>query len=155
MSYASLKDIWPDFIASNKFQKFTDTLPQNIVNNLIQTSGNRGGNRGGNKYIKGSNISSPMMYDKSREYAPMDDKKDDEPNVEKFSNLGKYQNDCSSILKHLSHCEKCREFVRGKFAPIRETEENKDDEYLDLAIYIVTGIFILFIIDILIKFKKR
>ena len=82
--------------------------------------------------------------------------------IEKFTNeasYGKYQSECSNILTHLSICEKCRNFVRQKFAPQKPPEEveeeKKDEEYLDLAIYIVTGIFILFVLDMLMKFGKR
>lgn len=148
---ASLTEIWPGFVASNKFKKYTNTLPQNVVNNLIGSSDTRGGN----KYMKYKKpeqlVPEPITYERSRDY-PI--KKE---NVEKFSNInysGKYQSECSSILTHLSQCIKCRKFVQNKFAP-QETEKEDNDEYLDLAIYIVTGIFILFTLDMVMKFGRR
>ena len=153
MSYAVLSEVWPDFIHSNKFKKYVNTLPKNIVNNLIESAETRGGNKYRKNTIKTQ--VEPIMYEKSRDH-PVDHK---EKKIEKFSNLqlGKYQTECSSILQHLSQCSKCRKFVQSKFAPQKpETEEDEEnDEYLDLAIYIVTGIFVLFILDMLMKFGKR
>ena len=157
MSYATLSEIWPGFIVSDKFKKFQNTIPQKIVNSLIRTSDNRGGNRSNGKQTNNPNTK-PISYEKSREY-PLASENE---KIEKFTNeasYGKYQTECSSILTHLSKCEKCRNFVRQKFAPQKPQqeveEEQKDDEYLDLAIYIVTGIFILFVLDMLLKFGKR
>lgn len=161
MSYASLSELWPDFKVANKFQKYKNTLPKNIVNNLIETSNTRGGN----KYVKKSKKiknkhPEPVMYERSREY-PLDHKEEKKVPIEKFSNVmyGKYYSECSTILKHLSACAKCREFIRKKFysdsKPEKKEEESENDEYLDLAIYIVTGIFVLFVLDMLMKFGRK
>ncbi len=157
VSYASLSEIWPGMIFNDKFKKFASTLPKNVVNNLIETSENRGGN----KYNKlEATAVEPVFYEKSRYYPIDNDKNEGGLPIEKFTNSynGKYKTECSSILTHLSHCEKCRNFVQQKFCSSQQEEEyNEDasDEYLDLAIYIVTGIFILFMIDILVKFGPR
>ena len=158
MSYARLIDVWPDFQNSNKFKKYTKTLPENIVSELVENSNSRGGN----KYVKNQakKAIEPIMYERSREY-PLDDEKERKKvPIEKFSNVmyGKYYSECSTILKHLSVCAKCRDFIQKKFVPKEqpvEKEEDINDEYLDLAIYIVTGIFVLFLLDILIKFGKK
>ena len=138
MSYAVLSELWPDWASSsNKFKKYFNTLPENIVNNLIDSSDNRGGNKY-NKDVK-TNVQ-PVAYEKSRDH-PLDYK---QPDIKKLPNiyLGKYYSECSTLLKHLSKCEKCRTFVQNKFAPTPDDKEKKEnDEYLDLAIYIVTGIF--------------
>ena len=157
MSYASLQEIWPDFLHSDKFQKYANTLPQKIVSELIENSSVRGGNKYTKKIQKTDDQKpQPVVYEQSRDY-PIQ-----KVNVEKFSNVeyGKYHSECSSILKHLSQCEKCRQFVKQKFAPSRpihkeEEEEEENDEYLDLAIYVITGIFILFLLDMLLKFTKK
>lgn len=158
MSYATLQEVWPDFIVSDKFRRFRNTLPKNIVNSLIENSNDRGGNRSNGSNQTNNPTVEPIFYEKSREY-PLVNKSE---KIEKFTNeasYGKYQTECSSILTHLSHCEKCRHFVRQKFAPSKNQEkveeEDKDEEYLDLAIYIVTGVFILFVLDMLMKFGKR
>ena len=159
MSYASLAEVWPGFIVSNKFKKFTNTLPNNYkrlvgINTDLEdeTQYSRGGNASEN--IK--KVVEPVFYEKSREYPIKKDK-----GIEKFTNMdmsadNKYAGDCSSILKHLSGCEKCRAYFQQKFVPHEEPEPEmeENDEYLDLAIYIVTGIFILFALDILIKFNR-
>ena len=159
MSYATLQEIWPDFIASDKFQRFKNTLPKNIVNSLIQTSDSRGGNRSnGTPQTNNPNVE-PIFYEKSREY-PLASENE---RIEKFTNessYGKYKTECSNILSHLSKCEKCRNFVRQKFIPQKnkdeeeeedEDEENKDEEYLDLAIYIVNWYFHIICIRYVIK----
>ena len=160
MSYARLSDVWPDFKYSNKFQKYSNTLPKNIVNNLIETSETRGGN----KYIKKSKKEvkrpvEPITYERSRDY-PLDNEEGKKVPIEKFSNVmyGKYYSECSTILKHLSVCAKCRDFIKKKFIPEvqdKQEVESEGDEYLDLAIYIVTGIFVLFILDMLMKFGRK
>lgn len=156
MSYASLAEIWPNFVVSNKFKKISSTLPKNIVNSLIETSDNRGGNRSSGKSQEQQSLPQPIFYEQSREY-PLNDKK----TIEKFENTsfqGKYRTECHVILKHLSECSKCRDFVRQKFisqTPIEDDGDDSDDEYLDLAIYIVTGVFILFVLDMLMKFGRR
>lgn len=156
MSYARLMDVWPEWQYNDKFQRYANTLPKNIVNNLIDSSDNRGGNKYTKKRV--SKPAEPVMYEKSRNY-PLDEKKDKVP-VEKFSNVmyGKYYSECSTILKHLAVCDKCRQFIQKKFVPPPkevEEEEEENDEYLDLAIYIITGVFVLFLLDMLMKFGKN
>ena len=159
MQYAVLKELWPDMTFNNKFKKYVNTLPQNVVNNLIESAESRGGNKY-QKNIRQKKEPQPIFYEKSRDY-PLEEqhKEKQQKNIEKFENIyyGKYHSECSSILKHLSQCEKCRHFVQKKFTPkVQEVKRSEqEDEYLDLAIYIVTGIFVLFILDMLLKFGKK
>ena len=158
MSYARLIDVWPEWQYNNKFQRYANTLPKNVVKNLIDTADTRGGNKYVRKEVK--KTAEPVMYEKSREH-PIDKEEEDKVPVEKFSNVmyGKYYSECSSILKHLAVCEKCRQFIQKKFAPEpkkeEDEEEEENDEYLDLAIYIITGVFVLFLLDLLMKFGKN
>ena len=56
--------------------------------------------------------------------------------------------DCLKFLDHISKCEKCREFIIKKFKLTEATPEQKNREYmLDIAIYILTGVFVLFLLD--------
>ena len=154
MSYASLAELWPGFVVSDKFKKFTNTLPNNYKR-LIDMNNDFEYNRGGNASDGIKKVIEPVFYEKSREYPLKKDK-----GIEKFTNMSpenKYASECSIILQHLSGCNKCRAYFQDKFAPQdkdEEVKEEENDEYLDLAIYIVTGIFILFALDILIKFNR-
>jgi len=64
---------------------------------------------------------------------------------EHFSNS---EDECMRFLAHISKCEKCREFVMKKFgvAPKNQDQKNRE-EMLDIAIYILTGVFVLFLLD--------
>lgn len=63
---------------------------------------------------------------------------------ERFTN----EDDCMRFLDHMSKCEKCREFVMKKFNLSPKTNEQKNrEEMLDIAIYILTGVFVLFLLD--------
>ena len=160
MSYASLVEIWPGFVASDKFKKMTNTLPNNykrLISMNTDFDDTTSYNRGGNASDGIKKVVEPVFYEKSREYPLRKDK-----GIEKFTNMSaisegnKYAGECSIILQHLSKCQKCRAYFQQKFTPQHEQEPEPEetDEYLDLAIYIVTGIFILFALDILIKFNR-
>ena len=161
MSYASLAELWPGFVVSDKFKKFTNTLPNNykrLVSMNTDLESETQYSRGGNASDGIKKVIEPVFYEKSREYPLKKDKK----SIEKFTNMSaisegnKYAGECSIILQHLSKCQKCRAYFQQKFTPKQEPEPEPEetDEYLDLAIYIVTGIFILFALDILIKFNR-
>lgn len=58
------------------------------------------------------------------------------------------ESDCLRLLDHISKCKKCKEFIVKKFKLTPETPEQKNREaMLDIAIYILTGVFILFLLD--------
>lgn len=55
---------------------------------------------------------------------------------------------CLKFLDHISKCEKCREFIAKKFnLTPKTTEDKKREDMLDVAIYILTGVFVLFLLD--------
>lgn len=66
------------------------------------------------------------------------------------------ENDCLKFLDHLSKCKKCRDFIIKKFNLTEQDDPSikRKDEMLDMAIYILTGVFILFILDSFISLGK-
>ena len=58
------------------------------------------------------------------------------------------ETECLRFLSHISKCEKCRNFIIKKFNIQSENPEQKNrEEMLDIAIYILTGVFVLFLLD--------
>jgi len=58
------------------------------------------------------------------------------------------ESECLRFLSHISKCEKCRNFIIKKFNIQPENPEQKNrEEMLDIAIYILTGVFVLFLLD--------
>jgi len=56
--------------------------------------------------------------------------------------------ECGRFLEHIAKCKKCREFIIKKFnlTPKTSADKNRED-MLDIAIYILTGVFVLFLLD--------
>lgn len=63
--------------------------------------------------------------------------------VENFDNMDER---CDTIVKHLETCAKCRKYVLSNFSA-----EETTDEILQIIIYGITGVFILFILDLFFK----
>ena len=67
---------------------------------------------------------------------------------------------CDDFLEHIKTCESCRAYVTEKFsvAPEKTESEKNREEMLDIAIYILTGVFVLFLLDTFMnlgRFLKR
>lgn len=75
---------------------------------------------------------------------------------EGFDNMDKDY--CNKFLYHLSICSSCREFVKKRFGNgkkiIEMPRKSNQEEFLDIALYIITGIFMLFLLDIFLKLGK-
>lgn len=61
---------------------------------------------------------------------------------------------CENFLEHLSKCSRCRQFLIKKFKLDKNPEDIKREQYLDLAIFTLSGVFILFLLDIVLNFGK-
>jgi len=71
-----------------------------------------------------------------------------QPKQEYITMKDSEETDCLKFLDHISKCEKCRNFIIKKFKLTPETPEQKNREaMLDIAIYILTGVFVLFLLD--------
>jgi hypothetical protein len=74
-----------------------------------------------------------------------------EPKKENFENEIKQ---CEKFLEHLEKCSRCRQFLIKKFKLDKNPEDMKREQYLDLAIFTLSGVFILFLLDIVLNFGK-
>ena len=56
---------------------------------------------------------------------------------------------CDNFLEHIKTCKSCRAYVMEKFAvsPEKSESDKNREEMLDIAIYILTGVFVLFLLD--------
>jgi hypothetical protein len=68
---------------------------------------------------------------------------------ENFTDL---DSDCEDIIRHCLKCKNCRKKLIEAFKI--NNEQNKTDELLDIVIYALTGVFVLFLLDFFIKIGK-
>ena len=56
---------------------------------------------------------------------------------------------CDNFLEHIKTCKSCKAYVMENFTSIpKKSESDKNrEEMLDIAIYILTGVFVLFLLD--------
>lgn len=63
---------------------------------------------------------------------------------------------CDNFLEHIKTCKSCRAYVMEKFSisPEKTESEKNREEMLDIAIYILTGVFVLFLLDTFLNLGK-
>ena len=161
MNYASLDEIY-----DNKPFKTRQNNYDDIIKNILKTQ----------KTTESKNIPDPIYTDNTNytKYPKIPKFTNEitgpelEKKIEKFENQPKKEkisinlddnDDCMKLLDHMSKCEKCREFIMKKMNLYpKTTEDKKREEMLDVAIYILTGVFVLFLLDSFMnlgKFLKR
>ena len=132
-----------------------------IIKNLLN-SDNRS-----NKNIPDPSMSNKSKYTTYKEIENFENKynidKIDEI-VDKIENTEKKDeikinmntdNSCLEFLDHISKCEKCRNFILKKMNLKSKTEEDMlKENMLDITIYILSGIFILFLLNSFINLGK-
>jgi len=77
--------------------------------------------------------------------------------IKKKENFTTGQNEieqCEKFIEHLSKCSRCRQFLIKKLNLDKNPDDIKREQYLDLAIFTLSGIFILFLLDIVLNFGK-
>ena len=57
---------------------------------------------------------------------------------------------CASFIKHLRTCKKCQRIMKEKYS-----NGGTNEQIIDIAIYGLTGVFILFLLDMFINLGKR
>ena len=100
-------------------------------------------------YQKVENFSNSLESDKIlKSIETKIDNEHNQPKQDFITLKNTEQSDCLKFLDHISKCEKCRDFIIKKFNLTPETPEQKNrEEMLDIAIYILTGVFVLFLLD--------
>lgn len=97
-------------------------------------------------------------YSKYNSYMTLDDEGEEEGDadligqriVENFENgVTDGSIDCASFIKHISKCKKCRAEMQRKFGG------STHDDMMDIAIYALTGVFVLILIEVFVNIGKR
>jgi len=139
MSYAFLDDVYDTRISSNLDNDYNE-----IVKNILGVSPS-------NKYNL-TKKEQPKDFTNKVEEVKVEEKV--EKKIENFKNEPTIK-DCEDFIKHLEKCRKCRMMLIKKFKLDKNPEDYKREEYLDIVIYGLTGIFLLFLIDIILNFGKK
>ena len=157
MNYASLDELYNNPINSRRPN--TENNYDNIIKKIVYSQKNDK-----NK----TNIPDPSGNDENylnyKDFGDFDN--DFQPNdlekkIENFENkkeedtisidlddLDNENEKCVKFLDHVSKCEKCRKFIMKKLNLTTKTKEDKQkEEMLDIVIFILTGIFVLFLLD--------
>ena len=158
MPYASLDEVYPGFIKNSSTK---DNIYSDITNNIINYNKDTQypENNIENFYdINEQKLDNIDNFNNEVESEAEDSDSDNEVDYqdENFEDLDKEY--CNRFLYHLSICNSCREFIRKKFGVRRKivqiARKNSKDEILDIALYIITGIFMLFLLDLFLKLGK-
>jgi type III secretory pathway component EscR len=158
ISYTSLDDLYK---TDNKTKEKTNKY-DSIIKNLIQS------NKRNN--IQNYEIPDPITPPSISIFSPysqqpiIEKKKEKkiekkiennislDKNKEKFTNN---RNDCKNFLQHLTKCEKCRNYIFDNLKKKHREENNIiKEELLDISIFVLSGIFVLFLVDSLINLGK-
>lgn len=160
MNYASLDEIYND---NNKMQQQINEQQQrqnsydNIIKDLIYSQ----------KEDSYSNIPEPIStsnnfttYQKvqntSNKISPKKSAAKLEKRIENFEDSYKSKKiaididniPCDNMLEHILKCDKCRNIIIEEFQLNNKTiEDKKREDMLDVAIYVLTGVFVLFLLD--------
>lgn len=152
MFYASLDEIYDKNTLEMKQNNYDE-----VIKNLIEQNKRQGYIENDKHEPAGLNRSKFTTYQKVENYTnELDEleklidekynKPDEKPQEIKIKM--KEENDCLKILDHISKCEKCRKFIIEKFEiNPKDPKEKGKEEMLDIVIYILSGIFVLYLLD--------
>ena len=148
MNYASLDEIYDSNtlqVRKNNYNEVMKNLTEKNKRDQKMVSENRGEPKAAGRsgyYSKVENYTNEL--DQLEKL--IDNKYNKEPETIQIKQ--DEESECLRFLDHISKCEKCRNFIIKKFNIQPENPEQKNrEEMLDIAIYILTGVFVLFLLD--------
>ena len=158
MNYASLDEIYDTKSLQTKKNNYNEVM-KNLTQKNVRDTKMRAENTGEPKGISRSKYSRYSKIENFTDGAEpnytneldqltqsIDKKYNQEP--EHITVKESEETECLRFLSHISKCEKCRNFIIKKFNIQPESPEQKNrEEMLDIAIYILTGVFVLFLLD--------
>lgn len=143
MSYAYIEDVY-----DNKLSNLDNDYDQ-IVENIL-------GIKPSQKYNL-TTKDTPMNF--SNEIKEKKQKVEKVKKVEKikesFDNNDVSTRECEKFLNHLEKCQRCRIFLIKKFNLDKKPEDIKREQYLDIIIFGLSGIFVLFLLDMVLNIGKN
>lgn len=137
MNYAELDEIYESNVLEIKKNQYND-----IIKNI--TNQNYYDEKPDEKFLYSKYPTPKKKTNKIKEIKVQEDVKE---NYENYVDT-----ECDNFLEHILTCEKCKEYILQKYN-MKDNSINNDD-MLDVAIYILTGIFVLFILDSFISLGK-
>jgi hypothetical protein len=152
MSYAFLNDVYD--INQNK-EKETDYGL--IVSNILDIEDNKPGLKNDLLYTKFTPIedqSNELNYSNLEKMSSYIEDKYLTNSEKKKENFQNEMDECINFIKHLEKCKKCRQFLIKKFNLDKKPEDIKREQYLDIVIFTLSGIFVLFLFDMIFNFGK-
>jgi len=154
MSFAFLDDVYNDNKNENDYGL--------IVNNILNVDKEPGLKKEFTRFNPVDDQSNELNYSNlddmskliEKKYNKKKNEKKEKKNIKKKENFKNEIEQCEKFLEHLSKCSRCRQFLIKKFKLDKTPEDNKREQYLDLAIFTLSGVFILFLLDIVLNFGK-
>jgi len=155
MSFAFLSDVYNDNKDDNDYGL--------IVNNILNVDKEPGLKKEFTRFNPVDDQSNELNYSNLDDMSKLIEKKYNEKkeNEGQKKNEGQKENfeneikQCENFLEHLEKCSRCRQFLIKKFKLDKNPEDMKREQYLDLAIFTLSGVFILFLLDIVLNFGKN
>lgn len=149
MSYAFLDDVYNTQIKSNLDNDYNEIV-QNILG--IKSTSIKPTE---NKYNLTNKIEPKIFTNEIPQEKEEEIKeKNKVKKIENFNNEPTMK-ECEDFIRHLEKCKRCRMMLIKKFNLDKKPEDYRREEYLDIVIYGLTGIFLLFLIDIVLNFGKK
>ena len=159
MNYASLNEIYDKNILEMRQNNYDV-----VIKNLIEQNKRQGYIENDEHKPAGINRTKFTTYQKVENYTneldeleKLIDKKYNKPSekTEEIKFEMKEENNCLKILDHISKCEKCRKFIIEKFEiKSEDPKEKSKEEMLDIVIYILSGVFVLYLLDSFLSLGK-
>tara|TARA_B110000285_G_scaffold193249_1_gene222156 strand:- start:803 stop:1297 length:495 start_codon:yes stop_codon:yes gene_type:complete len=159
MSFAFLDDVYND----NENMK-TEKNYGLIVNDILNVDDNPGLKK--QKFTRftpvndnGSELNYSNLQDMS-EYIENKYEKNIQKKNKKINKKVKKENfeneikQCEDFIEHLASCSRCRQFLIKKLKLDKKPDDIKREQYLDLAIFSLSGVFLLFLLDMVLNLGK-
>jgi len=142
MSYALISEAWK--VKDGKLKE-RDFKKRPEVNRIVEPFDNM--EKFPSPHTKQQEQEQPngLAYQYYQDFLPFDDDEDYDSDDEL---------DHVSVLNHIKNCEVCqKQIVRERFGE-NNNPLNVSDNVLDILLYTITGIFILFLLDIVLRVGK-
>ena len=152
MSFAYLDDIWND-------EKDYGL----IVNNILNVNDEPGLKKENfTRYTPVTDQSNELNYSNienmseyiEKKYNKKKEEKKENKKIKKKENFKNEIEQCEEFIKHLSKCSRCRQLLIKKLKLNKNPEDIKREQYLDLVIFTLSGVFVLFLLDMVLNFGK-
>jgi hypothetical protein len=158
MFYASLEEVYDKNTLEAKQNDYDDVIKnlidQNKRQGYIETEKHEPSGLDRSKFTKFQKVENyTNELDQLEKLIDTKYNKPEEPQEIKINM--KEEPDCLKILDHISKCAKCRQFIIEKFEiKPEDPKEKSKEEMLDIVIYILSGVFVLYLLESFVNLGK-